>query len=191
VGGLHVAGGLPETRGGKFGQGAGSCDECLDRCWPFWPRPRRPEPGRVSWRPRRGPMRGERDAKHALRPAPSCRAGEVRCEESLYELVPSHWTWPGSTPRTCGRPDSLRRCPAGCLTESGPRWPFSRGQDSSHGSPAPVTGTGRCPYSLSSPRPRAVIPKREALYCRTAAPVGRAAVKAANGFASSVRGRRW
>jgi hypothetical protein len=40
--------------------------------------------------------------------------------------VPSHWTWPGSTPLTCGGPGSLRRRPAGCLTESGPRWLFSR-----------------------------------------------------------------
>ena len=39
--------------------------------------------------------------------------------------VPSHRTWPGSMPLTCGGPDSLRRRPAGCLTESGPRWPFS------------------------------------------------------------------
>jgi hypothetical protein len=40
--------------------------------------------------------------------------------------VPSHRTWPGSTPLTCGGPDWLRRRPAGRLTESGPRWPFSR-----------------------------------------------------------------
>src|SRR5215216_2391927 len=40
--------------------------------------------------------------------------------------VPSHRTWPGSTSLTCGGPDSLRRHSAGCLTEVGPRWPFSR-----------------------------------------------------------------
>jgi CubicO group peptidase (beta-lactamase class C family) len=41
--------------------------------------------------------------------------------------------------------------------------------------------TGRCPYSSSSPWPRAVIPERDARHCRTAALVA----------ASSVRSRRW
>jgi SAM-dependent methyltransferase len=46
---------------------------------------------------------------------------EVQVERARQLVpVPSHRTWPGGTPLTCGGPDSLRRRPAGCLTEVGP-----------------------------------------------------------------------
>jgi hypothetical protein len=32
-------GGLPEAHGGKFGQSARICDECLDLCWTSGPAP--------------------------------------------------------------------------------------------------------------------------------------------------------
>jgi hypothetical protein len=63
IGGNHrtSTGGLPETHGGKFGQGARICDDCLDLCLDLWldmlVEASSPEPGRVSWRPRRGPTR--------------------------------------------------------------------------------------------------------------------------------------
>jgi uncharacterized protein len=54
-------------------------------------------------------------------------AGIVTYDDRLAAAaVPSHRSWPGSTPLTCGGSDSLRRRPAGCLTEVGPRAPFSR-----------------------------------------------------------------
>jgi transposase InsO family protein len=44
---------------------------------------------------------------------------------ATWSGVPSHWTWPAGTWLTCGGSDWLRRRPAGCLTEVGPRWLFS------------------------------------------------------------------
>jgi hypothetical protein len=73
--------------------------------WP-WSQPR--------LRPRRRPL-GSPSRHPRCRPRGTTEVG-----------VPSHRTWPGSTPLTCGGPDSLRRRPAGCLTECSPRSPFSR-----------------------------------------------------------------
>jgi hypothetical protein len=59
------------------------------------------------------------------RPEGLIRADADRPGVASGPSVPSHRTWPGSTPLTCGGPDLLRRRPAGRLTESGPRWPLS------------------------------------------------------------------
>jgi hypothetical protein len=68
------------------------------------------------------------------------RAGTRRkFQKALVVAVPSHRTWPGSTPLTCGGPDWLRQRPAGCLTESGPRWPFSRWCLTESGPPWPFS----------------------------------------------------
>ena len=67
-----------------------------------------------------------------LRRRPATQTSDIELALAVVQVahpmttVPSHWTWPGDTSLTCGGPDSLRRRPAGCLTESGPRWPFSR-----------------------------------------------------------------
>src|SRR5215207_8919131 len=60
-----------------------------------------------------------------VRPA-STTTAEAKSTLSCIVRVLSHWIWRESMPLTCGGPDWLRRRPAGCLTEVGPRWPFSR-----------------------------------------------------------------
>jgi len=70
--------------------------------------------------------------------APAHRRGSATAGDTA--TVPSHRTWPGGTPPTCGGPDSLRRHPAGCLIEVGPRWPFSRRCLTESGPPQARTG---------------------------------------------------
>jgi hypothetical protein len=72
---------------------------------------------------------------------------------------------PAARPLTCGGPDSLRRRPAGCLTEVGPRWPFSVVSHRSWPARAilfwrpaivrqQMSPGGRCGISPTSPGPR-------------------------------------
>jgi hypothetical protein len=108
-----------------------ACDQSVISCPPAaWSPPGHPaQPARSC-----GKVRYRRNG--AARPgttAPRRDAPGYRYRRNRSVL--SHRTWPAGTSLTCGGPDWLRRRPAGCLTEVGLRWPFSRGR---HAQSAPA-----------------------------------------------------
>jgi hypothetical protein len=96
------------------------------RGWPGWSaKPRSPR----SWlRSGSGRRRTAQDNdRMGLGDSNSCSSvASLRGQGAVGRAVPSHWTWPSRTSLSCGGSDWLRCHSAARLTESGPRWPFSR-----------------------------------------------------------------